>query len=289
MSLPDALVNYYDAEVIREYDETVVGIDLIAKGADLPPGTGHVTRQQVSKFDGVAKRGYRVREVPRESVDRTPVTVTVVESVYGFALHRKELQAYEQNGESALSLEEALECARIVAKDVDDIIFNGDPSAGVKGIYADAGDDFTVTTGYEWNSPTNRNPLDTIIDALTQFEASGLYDAKKAKLCLSPMAYRLAWKQAPGSGNVYMEEIAKQFSTTPDAVLKSNRIPADGGLIAAFDKQVAERNVEEEPNLIEFGLQPNSEYPFNFETYQAYHVKKTDGFLQLKNLVDLTP
>lgn len=289
MSLPDALVNYYDAEVIREFSETVVGIDLIAKGVDLPAGTGHVTRQQVSKFDGKAKRGYRVREVPRESVDRTPVTVTVVESVYGFALHRKELEAYEREGESAVNLDEARECARVVAKDVDDIIFNGDVNAGVKGIYADAGDDFTVTSGYEWNSPTNRNPLDTIIDALTQFEASGLYDARKAKLCLSPMAYRLAWKQAPGSGAVYMEEIAKQFSTTPDQVLKSNALAADTGLIAAFDKQVAERNVEEEPNLIEFGLQPNSEYPFNFETYQAYHVKKVDGFLQLKNLVDLTP
>lgn len=289
MSLPDALVNYYDAEVIREFSETVVGIDLIAKGVDLPAGTGHVTRQQVSKFDGKAKRGYRVREVPRESVDRTPVTVTVVESVYGFALHRKELEAYEREGESAVNLDEARECARVVAKDVDDIIFNGDANAGVKGIYADAGDDFTVTSGYEWNSPTNRNPLDTIIDALTQFEASGLYDARKAKLCLSPMAYRLAWKQAPGSGAVYMEEIAKQFSTTPDQILKSNTLAADTGLIAAFDKQVAERNVEEEPNLIEFGLQPNSEYPFNFETYQAYHVKKVDGFLQLKNLVDLTP
>lgn len=289
MSLPDALVNYYDAEVIREFSETVVGIDLIAKGVDLPAGTGHVTRQQVSKFDGKAKRGYRVREVPRESVDRTPVTVTVVESVYGFALHRKELEAYEREGESAVNLDEARECARVVAKDVDDIIFNGDANAGVKGIYADAGDDFTVMSGYEWNSPTNRNPLDTIIDALTQFEASGLYDARKAKLCLSPMAYRLAWKQAPGSGAVYMEEIAKQFSTTPDQILKSNSLAADTGLIAAFDKQVAERNVEEEPNLIEFGLQPNSEYPFNFETYQAYHVKKVDGFLQLKNLVDLTP
>lgn len=289
MSLPDSLVNYYDAETIREFSETVVGIDMIVKGPDLPKGMGHITRSQVSQFDGTAKRGYRIREVPRESVDRTPVTVTVMESAYGFALHRKELEAYEREGTSALNLEEALECARVVARDVDDIIFNGDANAGIKGIYSDAGDDFTVATGYEWNSPTNRNPLDTIIDALTQFEASGLYDAKKAKLCLSPMAYRLAWKQAPGSGAVYMEEIAKQFSTTPDSILKSNRLSADGGLIAAFDKQVAERNVEEEPNLIDFGLQPNSEYPFNFETYQAYHVKKTDGFLELKNLVDLTP
>ncbi|BDZ68593.1 encapsulin [Methanobacterium ferruginis] len=285
MSLPDSLVNYYDSEVIREYNETLVGIDLIFKGPDLPKGKGSVTRPIVHKFKGKAKRGYRIREVPRETIDRDQVTVKVMESAYGFALHRKDLEAYETDGVSALNLEESLECARIVAKDVDDIIFNGDTNAGTKGIYKDAGDTFTVKTDYEWNNEVNRNPLDTIIDALTKFEASGIYDAKKAKLCLSPMAYRLAWKQAPGSGAVYMEEIAKQFSTTPDNILKSNSIDADGGLIAAFDKQVAERNVEEEANLIPFELQPNSEYPFNFETYQVYHVKKTEGFLKLRNLV----
>jgi len=286
MSLPDGLVNYYDAEVIREFDETIVGIDLIAKGPDLPAGTGRVTRPVVSKFTGKAKRGYRVREVPRETADRTQVSVTVMESVYGFALHRKELEAYEREGTSALNIEEALECARIVAEDVDDIIFNGDTDAGVKGIYADAGDDFTVTTGYEWNTPVNRNPEDNIIDALAKYEASGIYSGKKAKLCLSPMAYRYAWKKQPASGIVYIEEIAKQFSTTPDNIYVSKSIPSTGGLICGFDKRIAERNVEEEPNLIDFDLQPNSEYPFNLETYQAFHVKKTDGFLQLKNLID---
>lgn len=285
MSLPNSLVTYVDSEVIRQYNEKIVGIDMIAKGPDLPAGTGHVERTEISQFEGKAKRGYRVTEVPRESVDRTPVNVTVIESVYGFELHRKEVQAYEREGTSAVNLEEAMECARIVALDVDDIIFNGDSVTNTKGIYKDAGDTFTVTTNYEWDNPVNRNPLDTMIDALTQFEKSGLYDAKDAKLCLSPMAYRLAWKQAPGSGAVYMEEIAKQFSTTPDNILKSNRIDADGGLIAAFDKQVAERNVEEEANLLDFGLQPNSKYPFNLETYQAYQVKKTDGFLKLANLV----
>lgn len=289
MSLPDSLINYIDAETIREYNETVVGIDMIPKGVDLPKGTGRISRTKVSKFEGKAKRGYRVREVPRETVDRTPVTVTVIESVYGFDLHRKDLEAYEREGISAINMDEALECARIVAMDVDDIIFNGDASTGSKGIYKDAGDTFTVKTNYEWNNEVNRNPLDTIIDALTQFEATGLYDAKKAKLCLSPMAYRLAWKQAPGSGAVYMEEIAKQFSTTPDQILKSNRLDVGGGLIAAFDKQVAERNVEEEPNLLEFGLQRDSTYPFNFETYQAYHIKKTEGFLKLANLVAESP
>ncbi len=88
----------------------------------------------VSKLTGEAKRGYRIRTVPRESVDRTQDTVIVVEHAYGFAMHRKELEAYEADGTSAINTEDAIEAARVVAKSVDDIIFNGDSNHGVKGI-----------------------------------------------------------------------------------------------------------------------------------------------------------
>lgn len=287
MTLPDSVVNYYDSKVLQAFDDTLVAVDLIFKGDDLPAGTGTVTRRAVDKPTGKAKRGYRVRTVPREVGERGQKTVTVVEHVHGFDLHRKELQAYEREGTSALNGADASNSGRLVAESLDDIILNGDANQGVKGIFKDAGQTaYGVPAGYEWNKQTTRNPLDNFIDALEQFEASGLYTARK--VALAPRPYRLAFKM-DHSGAIYMEEIAKLIPGGMDSIKKTPRIDSDKGLICDFGEQIAERNVEEEINTLDFPLTRDSLYPFNVETYQATDIHKLDGFMQLNNLVDLTP
>lgn len=287
MTLPDAVINYYDSKVLQAFNDNLVGVDVIYKGDNLPPGTGTVTRQEVKRPTTKAKRGYRVRTVPRETGERDQKTVTVVEHAHGFDLHRKELQAYERQGTSALNGADASNSGRIVAESLDDIIFNGDTNAGVKGIFADAGKTpYAVAGGYEWNKPVTRNPADNFIDALEQFESDGLYTARK--LVLSPSAYRLAYKK-DNSGGRYIDDIAAQLPGGMNSIVKTPRIGRANGLICDFGEEIAERNVEEDINTRDFAETRDSMFPFNVETYQATDLHKLDAFMQLNNLVDLTP
>src|ERR1035437_2732470 len=126
MTLPESIINYFDSKVVQSYQVPLVGTSLIAKGDPLPLGTGRISRDQVKNFTGKAKRGYRVRTIPRETAERVPKTVTVVEHKYGFEMPLKDLQAYELKGESALNGQDASQCGRVIAQSLDSIIFNGD-------------------------------------------------------------------------------------------------------------------------------------------------------------------
>lgn len=290
MSLPDELVTEFDTVVIEEAEKTLKAIDLIAKGPALTPGTSSVNRKKVERFTGKARRGYKLRKVPRESGERNEENVMVVEHAYGFEFHRKELQAYQSHGFGVVDTQESKESTKVVAKSIDDIILNGDLKHGVEGIYANAlaANDFTVAANYEWNNPVNRNPEDTIIDAVAKFEADGIYDVNEnGFLALAPMPYNMARKRDP-SGARYMDGIADIFGGAEN-VIKMPAFSANNvGLIGIKDTSVAERNVEEEINTIPFELQPNSMYPFNVETYQAVHLKKPEAFMKLKNLITTT-
>lgn len=283
MTLPDGVINYYDSKVLQGFNDNLVAVDLIAKGADLPPGTGTITRTTVDRLDTKAKRGYRVRTVPRETAERGQKTVTVVEHVHGFDMHRKELQAYERQGTSALNGADAANSGRIVAESLDDIILNGDANQGVKGIFADAGKTaYAVPAGYEWNKATTRNPADNVIDALEAFESDGLYTARK--LTLSPSAYRLAFKK-DHSGGRFIDDIAALLPGGMNSIAKTNRIGRANGLISDFGEQIAERNVEEDINTLDFPITRDSMYPFNVETYQTTDIHKLEAFMQLNNLI----
>ena len=76
--LPVAITNYNSLQAVKSYKAPLSGTLLVAKGEDLPPGTGTVTRDKVKNFEGKAKRGYRIRSVPRESEEREPQTVIVL-------------------------------------------------------------------------------------------------------------------------------------------------------------------------------------------------------------------
>ena len=199
----------------------------------------------------------------------------------------KHLQAYEREGNSALAGPDAGEAGRLVAVSLDDIIFNGWTNAGVKGIFVDAGQTaYAVPAGYEWNKQTTRNPEDNFIDALEQFEADGLYTARR--LVLSNSAYRLAFKK-DHDGSRFIDGIAAQLPGGMDSIFKTPVLAGANGLICDYDTEIAERNVEEDINVLDFGLQPDSNYYFNAETYQATDIHKLDAFMQLNNLIDLTP
>ncbi|MEN6620858.1 MAG: encapsulin [Smithella sp.] len=154
-NIPRSISDYYDAQVVTAYKAPLVGTNLIARGTDLPPGTGTVSRDQVQEFTGKAKRGYRIRTIPRETAERTPKTVIVLEHAYGFDMHKKALEAYGRMGESALNGEDARQAGRLVGESLDDVIFNGDANSGAKGIYKDAGlEPYILDDGKEWNNPT---------------------------------------------------------------------------------------------------------------------------------------
>ena len=134
-NLPRSITDFYDAQVVQAYKAPLVGTLLIARGVDLPPGTGTVSRDQAEYPVSKAKRGYRIREIPRETSERTPKTVIVVEHAHGYDMHKKALDAYARSGETALNGVDARNSCRLVGESLDDIIFNGDENAGVKGIF----------------------------------------------------------------------------------------------------------------------------------------------------------
>ncbi|AEG18644.1 encapsulin [Methanobacterium paludis] len=291
--LPQAITNYYSTQVIKAYKAPLVGTFLLARGEDLPPGSATVTRDQVANFTGKAKRGFKLRTIPRENGERTPKTVQVVEHAYGFDMHRKSLDAYKREGTSALNGEDARQSGRIVAESLDDIIFNGDKNRGVKGIYEDAGlTPFVLADGKAWNQVGV--PDDTIVEAVAELASTQLYTGMPMKLALDPLAFGQLSKRVPNTSATYLDFIAKipQFQNGVNDIYATAALAAGTGLLEYFGVDIAERNVEEDINTfpVQGGVPDKGDMIyFNTETFQATDIHHFDAFLPLQNLFDTTP
>jgi hypothetical protein len=289
--IPGSITNFYRLKTIKAYKAPLVGTLCIARGVDLLPGTRTVTGDEVQYPEGKAKRGYRVEEVPRESGEKIPKTVTVIEHTHGFSMHKKELEAYARMGESALNGTAAGNSGRLVAESLDDVIFNGDKNAQAKGIFADASlTPYDVDSGKEWNT-TSLAPDQNIVEAITELSGDGKYSGLPMKLCLGPAAYNNLLKRIPQTQATYMDFVAKLFPNGIKDINRVARLGDDKGLLHYFDEDIAERNVEQDIETYTNNPNPDKDNKiyWNVDTYQAIDVHKLDAFLPLTNLVDLTP
>jgi hypothetical protein len=289
-NLPRSITDYFDVDVILAYKAPLIGPDIIARGVDLPPGTATISRDEVQYPTSKAKRGYRVRTVPRETSERTPKTVTVIEHTHGFDMHKRVLDAYARMGEAALSGVDSANSGRLVAESLDDVIFNGDTNSGAKGLYANAGlTPYAVDESHEWNDPTGAAPDTTIVECISELEATEKYLGLDKKLILEPNAYNMLFKRVPSTSATYMDFVAKLFTNGVKDIYRSTSLGSGCGLLGYYGKEVAERNVEQDIQTyaVQGGV-PDKENMiyFNVETYQAIDIKKTDAFLPITNLVD---
>lgn len=295
MGLPLSVTNYFDSRVVEAYYAPQEAINLIAKGDPLPPGTRTVSRDQVERFSGKATRGYNIRTVKRETGERTPKTVVVVEHKYGFSLTRKDLKAYERMGVTALNGNDAYQTGQIIGKSLDEIILIGDANSGVKGLFTDAGaEPYEVTSGKEWNVPNGVAPDDTLVEAIAQLEATQLYTGLPMKLALDPLAYGQLTKRIPNTEATYLDFVAKQpcFPNGTEDIRKSVTLGAGTGWLGYFSPMIAERNIEEDINIwaVNGGIPDKDDLIYyNGCTAQATDIHHTDAMMQLTNLVDTTP
>ena len=294
--LTDAAINYYELIMLEEIEPNLVGTQVIAKSPEIPVGAQQVTRDEIAKLKGKAKKGKKGQPIPRETGDVTRKTVLIPEIAHGFTLHRKDIQSSQRAG-TPLPDAAARQSSRLVLESIEDMIFNGIPELGIKGIYADAGDTYTVEEGYEWNNAAAQ-PFDNMIEAMGQLASSGQYLGKK--LILSPLAYWSAHK-TNSLGVSYFDQISTLFPNGKADILQapstanggSTIIPIDGGVLCDFGNGVAERYEEEAVNLQQdFAMDENNLFPFNVITYQSLDIHRVEAFLKLDNLIDvdlLTP
>lgn len=294
--LTDAAINYYELIMLEEIEPNLVGTQVIAKAPDIPVGAQQVTRDEIAKLKGKAKKGKKGQPIPRETGDVSRKTVLIPEIAHGFTLHRKDIQASQRAG-TPLPDAAARQSSRLVLEAIEDMVFNGIPELKIKGIYADAADTYAVEDGYEWNS-SNAQPFNDMIAAMGQLASSGKYIGKK--LILSPLAYWSAHKTNT-LGVSYMDQIASLFPNGKADIFQAPStanggetiIPVDGGVLCDFGNGIAERYVEEEVNLQQdFGMDENNLFPFNVLTYQSQDIHRTEAFLKIDNLIDvdlLTP
>ncbi|MBZ2167004.1 encapsulin [Methanobacterium spitsbergense] len=289
-NLPRSITDFFDVKAILAYKAPLIGTTVLARGVDLPLGTGTVSRDQVEYPVSKAKRGYRVREVPRETAERTPKTVTVIEHTHGFDLHKNVLAAYARMGEAALNGTDATNSGRLVAESFDDVVFNGDSNAGTKGIYSDAGlTPYAVDDGKEWNDPTGAAPDEVIVECIGELEASQKYLGLDKKLILSPLPYNALLKRVPQTSATYMDFVAKLFKNGVNDIYRTTALANGTGLLEYYGTEVAERNVELdiETYAVQGGVpDKNNLIYFNVETYQATDIHHLDAFLPITNLWD---
>ena len=291
--LPVAVTNYNSLQAVKAYKAPLSGTLLVAVGEPLPPGTGTVTRDKVKNFEGKAKRGYRIRTVPRESEEREPNTVVVLEHTYGYSMHKKALDAYKRMGESALNGEGARQSGRLVAESLNDAIFNGDANSGAKGIFADAElDDYVVDEGKEWNTATPA-PDSDVVEAIAELTSPRLYTGLPVKMAVSSLAYSQLIKRIPNTSASYIDYIAKipAFQNGVNDIYPVNELEDDEGLLLYYGTEIAERLIEQdiENYAVNNGVpdKDNMIY-FNTDTYQALDIHHLDAMVPLKNLIDTT-
>ena len=283
--LTDQAINFYDTITLEEIQEALIGPEIIFKAPNVPKGSQTVTKDEIKKLKGKARLGRIGQPIPRETGDVERTVQLIPEIAHGFDVHRKDLEAAARAG-GILPKTAALQSSRLVAESIENMIFNGVDDLDIKGIFADAGDTYTVEEDHEWNTE-DCNPFNDIVGA-----ASLLGKYKPRKLVLSQKAYMNAWK-VNTMGVSYMDNIAKLMGGMQNIYIgpstadgNSTIIPEDGGLICDFGQNIAERYVEEEINTqSDFAMDKNQMYPFNILTYQVSVPHYLDAFVAIDNLI----
>jgi hypothetical protein len=296
---------FYYNSIMAEIQPKLIGPEIMVKGEVLPPGTLEVTRDIHLYPEGTARRGNLNSPVPRVSGELTRKTIPIVEHISGFTIPNQSLLA-SKRGITPLPVSMAVDCARLVAESIEDMIFNGIPEKGVKGIYKDAGDTHTIEEGKQWNLK-DCDPYNDIIDMVSKLESTGRYTSKK--MVLDPIAYR-ALARTNNVGVSYLKMIAdagifpnglKDIYTAPARANNTSYIiPPGSGVICDFGNNIAERYVQEPTwenapqggGLYEgeISLKPNEMnddhlWPFTVQTYQGIDIHYPEAFLKLEGLI----
>jgi uncharacterized linocin/CFP29 family protein len=291
----------YEA-VLNELEPILVGPRVVAKSDSLPLGIQSITINELKKLKGKAKRGQKGAPIPREVAEFQRKTVSIIEHAYGFHLDDQDLLA-SRRSKIPLETGAARQCARIVAESIEDMIFNGIPELGIKGIYNDTNKSFDAPN--PWDSKDG-NPYEDVISMVSQLSENGRYRPKF--MVLSPDAYyALAKTNNLGVSYLKMIEDAGFFPNGRNDIYMAPAnanpihdpiIPAGGGLIGDFGNNIAERYVQQtQANRIEgeeehysdiylrdFPMNSNNLWEFNVQTYQGLGVHFNAAFLKLGKL-----
>jgi uncharacterized linocin/CFP29 family protein len=288
--LIDQAIDHYEELMLEELVPNLVGTNCLAKAPNVPPGTQLISQDKLMQLKRKAKRGAKGSPIPRETSKIQRKMIQIPEMSFGFTLHRKDLQA-SQNAGTPLPDTEARMSTRKVMEALELTIFQGLEVLDIPGIYSDAGKEYTVDEGSEWNTDNAKAQQD-VNGAFAELEEDNIFTGKK--LILASRPYR-----ALNTANIYgispMDQVAKLMPNgmsdiikAPSTISGETIIPADGGLLCDYGNTIAERVVEEEVNLQQdFAMDENNLFPFNILTYQTQRIHEFDAFCQLKNLVDL--
>jgi uncharacterized linocin/CFP29 family protein len=299
--LPDNAYNLYYETVLEAIEPLLIGPRVVAKADSLPPGTQQITRDELQKLRGKAKRGRKGSPVPRELGELERKTTYIPEHIHGFDVHNQDLLASKRSN-TPLPQAAAMQCSRLVAESIEDMIFNGIPELNIKGIYKDAGKIFKTSTS--WNTE-KADPYTDIVNIVGQLNESSRYKPKM--MVLGSNAYWSLFKtNNMGVSYMKMIEDAGIFPNgrndiymapapaNPDSPLI---IPPTDGVIGDFGNNIAERYVQNgtgkqntnkeypsEIDLIDFPMDKNNLWAFNVQTYQGLDIHYKDAYIKLENL-----
>lgn len=291
MTLSDRAYNYYRRVILEEISPKLVGTNMVAQGENLPPGTRKVTSEELKRLRGRSKVGEPGTPIPRETGEIERATVYLPEISHGFRLHRKDLEASKNFGEPLPSLN-ARQSAQMVREGIEELIFLGNSTLGIKGIYADAGNTYEVEDGKEWNE----DDAQIVNDVIRMFAAlPAKYADMPKKMALSYNAYMMLFK-VNDMNIAAIDTIEKLFPNgradiyvAPETIYGEDEevtvIPEDGGVLGVFGNIVAERWVEEEVNLREMPSNEDDVIPYNIVTYQTVDIHDVNAFVKLENLI----
>ena len=278
--------NYYDDKVMEELVGSLNGTQLIAQGENIPVGIETITKDKLKELKGEAARGRAGQPIPREMGELEPHVVYMLNIAHGFYVHEDKITASQRFG-TPLPDTGARQSARLVSKDINDLIFNGDAGYKTKGML-DTTKIITVASGSEWNSTSGGNPYAIINKASAILSQNGLFSMKK--IGLKPTAYDAMFNLVPNTSVTHAELIAKRLPNGLNDIIKIPiGLPADtDGVVCDFGPQIAERYVIRDPTLQERATNEDGNIPFNVISDQGMMIKELDAFIKLKNLIDPT-
>lgn len=190
----------------------------------------------------------------------------------------------------------------MVAKFVDQTIFHGDSSLGIKSIYNKTPDVFKVEKGKEWNTKES-DPYHDIISIISKLNKTSGYEPNF--MVLSHETYYSLFRCNKNSTPyIKMIEDAEIFPNGKKDIYKVPNwiIPAGCGLIGNSSRVTVERyvyelesentkSISDDKGLYScFYLQKpedrdeNNMWNFNLHTYQGIGIHTDNAFLRLENL-----
>jgi uncharacterized linocin/CFP29 family protein len=239
--------------MLEKRREVLVSRQIVPVDSGVGPGDQQAKRWNYNIPDEGAELIPKDGTYPLITTSATPTTVPIFQIGIGTKLNDWDAQSAKKMGSYDLWKKMGKELGLKIAEREDDLIFKGDSSIHVTGLYDSAGNSKGCST--KWGA-SGGEPYEDVNEAVGKLEA----DLFTPKFMIMNPEDMFLLRQEDAYGNVYKEKILKNTPLTEENILKTSAITKGTALLCDANSDVAELKIAEDSRVLPEEKMPGTDH-----------------------------